>query len=126
MTREIRKILIANRGEIANRIIWTCKEMGIQTVAVHSEADRNAMVVRLADESVCPDMPDPSLWTTAPLPDRFASCSAVSACRSSSVEHESEACPSSSCRARPTLIRTCRVRPPTSNGWCSAVSCSGR
>ncbi|WP_416879116.1 acetyl-CoA carboxylase biotin carboxylase subunit [Litorimonas sp.] len=48
-----KKILIANRGEIALRIHRACKEMGINTVAVHSEADRNAMHVRLADESVC-------------------------------------------------------------------------
>ena len=53
MKRNFKKILIANRGEIACRIIWTCKEMGIQTVAVHSEADREALHVRFADEAVC-------------------------------------------------------------------------
>ncbi|HEV3468632.1 MAG TPA: acetyl-CoA carboxylase biotin carboxylase subunit [Pyrinomonadaceae bacterium] len=51
--RKFRKILIANRGEIACRIIWTCKEMGISTVAVHSTADRDSLHVRFADESVC-------------------------------------------------------------------------
>jgi acetyl-CoA carboxylase biotin carboxylase subunit len=56
-----KKILVANRGEIAVRIIRTCQEMDIKTVAVYSEADRNALHVQMADEAVCIGAPPASL-----------------------------------------------------------------
>ena len=56
-----KKILIANRGEIAVRIIRACKEWGIETVAIHSDVDRDSMHVRLADESICVGPHQPTL-----------------------------------------------------------------
>ena len=53
------KILIANRGEIAVRVIRACREMGIRTVAVCSEADREALHAQLADETICIGPPSP-------------------------------------------------------------------
>ena len=67
------KILIANRGEIALRILRACKELGIPTVAVHSTADANAMHVRLADESVCIG-PPPAKDSYLNIPSLLAAC----------------------------------------------------
>jgi acetyl-CoA carboxylase biotin carboxylase subunit len=67
------KILIANRGEIALRIHRACNEMGIQTVAVHSEADASAMHVRLADESVCIG-PAPAAKSYLNIPAIISAC----------------------------------------------------
>ncbi|MFI5010879.1 MAG: acetyl-CoA carboxylase biotin carboxylase subunit [Hyphomicrobiales bacterium] len=67
------KILIANRGEIALRVLRACKELGIATVAVHSTADADAMHVRLADESVCIG-PPPARDSYLNIPALLAAC----------------------------------------------------
>jgi acetyl-CoA carboxylase biotin carboxylase subunit len=71
--RLFNKILIANRGEIALRVLRACKELGISTVAVHSTADANAMHVRLADESVCIG-PPPARESYLNIPQILAAC----------------------------------------------------
>ena len=68
-----KKVLIANRGEIALRIHRACKELGIQTVAVHSTADAHAMHVRMADESVCIG-PAPAANSYLSMPAIIAAC----------------------------------------------------
>jgi acetyl-CoA carboxylase biotin carboxylase subunit len=60
MERTFNKILIANRGEIALRVICACKELGIRTVAIYSEADRNSLHVKFADDAICIGPPRPS------------------------------------------------------------------
>ncbi|MCR9206097.1 MAG: acetyl-CoA carboxylase biotin carboxylase subunit, partial [Halobacteriovoraceae bacterium] len=58
---KFKKVLIANRGEIAIRILRTCREMGLETVCVHSTADEHSLHVKLADESVCIGPAKPAL-----------------------------------------------------------------
>jgi acetyl-CoA carboxylase, biotin carboxylase subunit len=67
------KVLIANRGEIALRVLRACREVGIATVAVHSTADADAMHVRLADESVCIG-PPPSAQSYLNIPSLLSAC----------------------------------------------------
>lgn len=73
-----KKILIANRGEIALRIIRTCKEMGIKTVAVYSTADKESLHVRFADEAVCIG-PPPSMQSYLNIPSIIAAAEITNA-----------------------------------------------
>ncbi len=72
------KILIANRGEIALRVLRACREMGIKTVVVHSEIDREAKYVKLADESVCIG-PNPSALSYLNIPSLIAAAEVTEA-----------------------------------------------
>jgi acetyl-CoA carboxylase biotin carboxylase subunit len=76
--KPIRKILIANRGEIALRIIRTCREMGIKTVAVYSTADKESLHVRFADEAVCIG-PAPSNLSYLSIPNIIAAAEITNA-----------------------------------------------
>ena len=66
-----RKVLIANRGEIALRVIRACRELGLETVAVYSEADRESLHVRFADDDVCIG-PPPSRLSYLKIPALIA------------------------------------------------------
>ncbi|MBK8170329.1 MAG: acetyl-CoA carboxylase biotin carboxylase subunit [Sandaracinaceae bacterium] len=79
MAQKVTKVLVANRGEIAVRIMRTCREMGIRTVAVYSEADRAALHVRMADEAY-PIGPAPSAQSYL-LPERI-----IDACKKSGAD----------------------------------------
>ncbi len=74
----IQKVLIANRGEIALRVIRTCREMGVKTVAVYSTADRDSLAVRFADEAVCIG-PPPSARSYLHIPSIIAAAEVTGA-----------------------------------------------
>ena len=74
----LKKVLIANRGEIALRIIRACKDLGISTVAIHSTADTNSMHVRMADESICIGPPNAG-DSYLSIPNIIAACEVTGA-----------------------------------------------
>ncbi len=74
----IKKLLIANRGEIAIRIIRTCKELGIKTVAIYSEADKDCLHTMLADEKICIG-PGPATESYLSIPNIISACEATGA-----------------------------------------------
>ena len=74
----IKKLLIANRGEIAVRIIRTAKELGIKTVAIYSEADKDCLHTMLADEKICIG-PGPATESYLSIPNIISACEATGA-----------------------------------------------
>jgi acetyl-CoA carboxylase biotin carboxylase subunit len=102
------KILIANRGEIALRIQRACRELGIKTVVVHSEADKDAKYVKLADESVCigpaPStlsyLNMPAIISAAEVTDAEAIHPATASCRKTPTSPSAWKNPASSSSAR--------------------------
>ena len=102
------KVLIANRGEIALRIQRACRELGIKTVVVHSEADRDAKYVALADESVCIGPPPsaqsylniPAIIARPKSPARRRFIPATAFCRKTPTSPKRSRSPASSSSAR--------------------------
>jgi acetyl-CoA carboxylase biotin carboxylase subunit len=112
--RMMEKVLIANRGEIALRIQRACRELGIKTVAVHSEADRDLKHVLLADESVCIGPPPskdsylhiPAIISAAEVTDTVAIHPATASCRRTPTSPSASSAPGSSSSApSPDTIR---------------------
>jgi acetyl-CoA carboxylase, biotin carboxylase subunit len=108
MSSMIEKVLIANRGEIALRILRACRELGIKTVAVHSEADRDLKHVLLADESVCIGPASamqsylnvPAIISAAEVTDTVAIHPAMASCRRTPTSPSGSRSPASSSSVR--------------------------
>ena len=80
----MKKVLIANRGEIAVRVIRACQELGLKTVAIHSVADKDSLHAKLADESVCIG-PGPSIYSYLQIPNIMCAAEVTGVMRSTLV-----------------------------------------
>ena len=112
----IKKLLIANRGEIALRIHRACHEMGIKTVAVHSTADTDAMHVRLADEAICIGPP--------PAAESYLNIPAIIS--AAEISHADAIHPGYGFLSRERPVRRDRRGATTSSGSAPSPSISGR